>query len=232
MHQHRPVIFHAGHRRPSPAVKWHHAARARMRSLQPDSRLLRASRVSTRRDRGGFSTRFTPILPVAVVATPSLHPPRTSPSRRDLSQPVAVTQVGGHHPARRQHGDHFTGDFLASMLPGPKRGEEPRGEGPTAAEDSEWGPEGGMGRIPLPVPPRTERSRSLVPGGAEGGAFRPTRLFRMDKRNAVSRVRSALTFREERRGWSGRRSSTPQGRLHRGGQGARMTHSGTMTASR
>jgi len=35
MYQHRQRYFHAGHRRPSPAVNWHHAARARVRFPQP-----------------------------------------------------------------------------------------------------------------------------------------------------------------------------------------------------
>ena len=38
MRQHRQRYFHAGHRRPSPAVKWHHAARARIRFPQPGAR--------------------------------------------------------------------------------------------------------------------------------------------------------------------------------------------------
>ena len=158
-------------------------------------------------------------LPVAVVATPSLHPPRTSPSRRDLSQPVAITQVGGRHPARRQHGDHFPGDFLASMLPGPKRGEEPRGEGPSAAED--------------PVSPALLSAAEAWCRAGGGRSIPPHPAIPHGQRNAVSRMRSALTFREERRGsWSSRQSGMPQGPLHRGGQGVRMTHNGTMTASR
>ena len=35
MRQHRQRYFHARHRRPSPAIKWHHAARARIRFPQP-----------------------------------------------------------------------------------------------------------------------------------------------------------------------------------------------------
>jgi hypothetical protein len=35
MRQHGQRYFHAGHRRPSPAVKWHHATRARIRFPQP-----------------------------------------------------------------------------------------------------------------------------------------------------------------------------------------------------
>jgi hypothetical protein len=38
MRQHRQRYFHAGHRRPSPAVKCHHAARARIRFPQPGAR--------------------------------------------------------------------------------------------------------------------------------------------------------------------------------------------------
>ena len=38
MRQHRQRYFHAGHRRPSPAVKWHHATRARIRFPQPGAR--------------------------------------------------------------------------------------------------------------------------------------------------------------------------------------------------
>ena len=38
MRQHRQRYFHVRHRRPSPAVKWHHATRARIRFPQPGAR--------------------------------------------------------------------------------------------------------------------------------------------------------------------------------------------------
>ena len=48
MCQHRHRYFHARHRRPSPAIKWHHAARVRIRFQQPGTPAGQARREDPR----------------------------------------------------------------------------------------------------------------------------------------------------------------------------------------
>jgi hypothetical protein len=101
----------------------------------------------------------------------------------------AMTQVGGHHPARRQRGDHFQTGYPEQHAPrtSARRGTTRQRAG--AVEDRNGGPEGRIDphsalrssahHFTQPKPScRVGRTRSIP----------PARLFRRDSGNAVSRM--------------------------------------------
>ena len=114
-------------------------------------------------------------LPAAVVAAPSLRRSRTPSPRRTSSQPPAMTQVGGHHAARRQRWRPFP-DRLPRAACSPDlsaarnlavTGRSCRGLG-TGDRKAGMDPHSAFRSSRA-----TARSRSLRAGWAERGAFRP-----------------------------------------------------------
>jgi len=85
MHQHRQRYFHAGHRRPSPAVKWHHATRARIRFPQPGARQGRHAA----KTRGQGQRRWQEAVPAEG------HPPRSRARSAPGSTRAAARARGG-----------------------------------------------------------------------------------------------------------------------------------------
>ena len=150
-----------------------------MRSSQPG--LAAASRELRRHPPGpGRAQHSAPhrSLPAAVVATPSLRRSRT-PSPRDL-QPAAR-----YDPSRRSPSGSPSAwrpfprpATSRSMLPGPQRAGEPRGNGPALPRTRNGDRKAEWTAFRLPVPRATERSRAWCRGCAKGGAFLPSGLNR------------------------------------------------------
>ena len=102
MHQHKQRYFHAGHRRPSPAIKWHYAARKNTlpRNLGPGRvRTPSAARsAAAARSRTG---RRPPARAAGLAARPAVRGRRhgLAAASRELRQYPPRPGSGAHHTA-------------------------------------------------------------------------------------------------------------------------------------
>ena len=122
MHQHRQRYFHARHRRPSPAIKWHHAARVRIRFPQPGARQGRHAARPAARSAAAARSRTGRRAPAARGRA------RCAPAVRGRRHGLAAaSRELRQHPARpgsKRRGTHraFRAVRVADRVPGADRG--------------------------------------------------------------------------------------------------------------
>ena len=114
----------------------------------------------------------------------------------------AMTQVGGHHPARRQRGDHFQTGCPEQRAPRTSARRGITRQRSEAVEDPERGPEGRMdphSAFRSSARHCTQPKPSCRVGGTRSGAFRPPGYSAGTAECSVSYAVSALTIRKEDR---------------------------------
>ena len=199
MHQHRHALFHARHRRPSPAIKMAPRGTRKNALLATWTRGCLARVASAPAGTGaGSALAPHPSLPAAVVAAPSLRRSRTPAPQRTSSQPPAMTKSAVTMRLAVSLATISRPATSRSMLPGSQRAEELRGNGAGALPRTRNGDrKAGMdphSAFRSPAPLNAAEAWCRVGGGR---SIPPTRAIPPGQRNAVSCMRSALTLRKK-----------------------------------